>query len=213
MGCAALAVANQHFLVAADPSNAVSWHIFVYMGPLVRIIEFSVGVLAAKAFLANRSFVSDRLSATVLEVGLLAGIVVASVYYLQIANILRDYPAVHYWARMTSGTVLFAIAVYIFASNRGWLSQALSHPVLVRLGEISFAFYMSHQFILARTWRWSDAIGAPAASFLTIVLCLSVAYAIWRFVEAPARRLILSVGSDRPLAARAAQKSVAMPRS
>lgn len=75
----------------------------------------------------------------------------------------------------------------------------LAGRTMVRLGELSLAFYLVHLLVMqalkavAGTGR-----GAPedaALAGLALLLALAVAYALHRLVERPAQRLILTVGA------------------
>ncbi|HEX6967922.1 MAG TPA: acyltransferase [Micromonosporaceae bacterium] len=89
----------------------------------------------------------------------------------------------------------------------------LAHPVMVRLGELSFAFYMIH-IIVMRTGEslftphpqlaTLPALGATAAAF-TVSLALS--WALYVLVERPARRFLLGRRSSGPAAPRQATET------
>ncbi len=101
-------------------------------------------------------------------------------------------------------TLLFVVAVWVFAGEDGALSRLLDTKPLVTLGRWSFAIYMVHMFVLvvtliiARKLDWvverridfgsvwlNDLFGL--ALFGLIVLLAVLAH---RFIEQPAQRLI-----------------------
>jgi peptidoglycan/LPS O-acetylase OafA/YrhL len=82
-------------------------------------------------------------------------------------------------------------------SERNWSSRLLSAPVLVLLGEASYALYLFH--LMFNDWlRQHFGVGtglAQAAWKLAILIPVSVAIHLW--VERPARRLIMRRWSAR----------------
>ncbi len=106
---------------------------------------------------------------------------------------------------------VFALALYLFAHEGGWISAMLRAPAMLTLGGLSYSIYMVHIFVQARMinvagliqrkfgmgligeiWvRDHDAIGFGAGSpwigFVAIVTMLvatvAIAWFTWRFVE------------------------------
>ncbi|WP_421913444.1 acyltransferase family protein [Mesorhizobium sp.] len=106
---------------------------------------------------------------------------------------------------------VFALALYLFAHEGGWVSAMLRTPAMLMLGALSYSIYMVHIFVQARMinvagliqrkfglglvgdiWvRDHDAIGFGASSpwvgFVAIVVMLvatvSISWFTWRFVE------------------------------
>ncbi|UDL91167.1 acyltransferase [Mesorhizobium sp. PAMC28654] len=109
---------------------------------------------------------------------------------------------------------VFALALYLFAHEGGWISAMLRAPAMLTLGALSYSIYMVHIFVQARMisvgglierklgmglvgdiWlRGEDATGFGAGSpwigFVAIVVMLvatiTVSWFTWRFVEMPA---------------------------
>ena len=89
------------------------------------------------------------------------------------------------------GVVFFwAALILIFAVGRGHLSRVLCHPWMVQLGEISFAIYMCHMFVMrayvnlgGRQLELSGWIQYP----LYWIVVIAMSWALWRYVELPAR--------------------------
>lgn len=72
-----------------------------------------------------------------------------------------------------------------------WFSRLLAYPVLVLLGEASFALYMFH-FLYN---DWIDSFGTPDDSirgaFTKLAVIIPLSVAVHLFVERPCRRLIV----------------------
>ncbi|WP_028448374.1 acyltransferase family protein [Chitinibacter tainanensis] len=75
-----------------------------------------------------------RSLATALEAAVLLGLY---------AMITFNYPHKSFWAGWG-----FALAILVFASERGQISSWLRHPWLVRLGEWSYSVYLTHFVLL-----------------------------------------------------------------
>jgi uncharacterized membrane protein len=126
--------------------------------------------------------------------------VLLCVLSLRVVPMARGWVDVHlgtamglwYWA---SGSVLaFVVLVYVMALGRGALSRALSWRPFVVLGEISFSIYLLHQLLLnGYLARAQDLPALPGrVAFVVYLAVLMVSsYAMWRFIEMPARRVIV----------------------
>ena len=156
--------------------------------PLRHLFLFAMGISTASLYrwLEPRAH-WGRLAGTVLE--LAAG---AVLFY---CDAILPYP--YHEAGAALG---YASVVLVMALGRGWISQVFAWRPIVVLGEASFALYMLHQIVL----RWMLVHGFhaswdPGTFFITYVgISLAGSYALWRYIECPARRLILaSVGQRR----------------
>ncbi|MGY0234841.1 acyltransferase family protein [Longispora urticae] len=78
------------------------------------------------------------------------------------------------------------------------------HPVMVRLGELSFAFYMIHILVM----RTGEALfvshpklgaaGGLAATLASFTVALTLSWALYTGVESPCRKLLLRTSPRRP---------------
>lgn len=119
--------------------------------------------------------------------------------------------------------LVFGMAVHVFAREAGWISRLLMTPLLLRLGLLSSALYISHAFVQA---RFGDMLGLlprivrglPALtvqnpsgevfgrsagegamlSLLMLVLAITVAHFAGRMVEEPMRRWARGRWASRP---------------
>lgn len=82
-------------------------------------------------------------------------------------------------------------------TESNWLSRLLSSPLLVLLGEASYAFYLTHLLFN----DWAESIFGPHNTVLDVLWKLAVtiplAVALHLFVERPCRKLILQWWSSR----------------
>jgi len=117
-------------------------------GGLIRcLFGFAMGVICAALHTrfrdAHFSFFSRRRLATLLEVlaVLLTVIFVARSGYTS-ANLAAPF--------------VFALVIWVFAPQGGWLSDLLRTPVPMRLGEWSYSVYMVHYLLLMLLY-WGNA--------------------------------------------------------
>lgn len=91
----------------------------------------------------------------------------------------------------------FALLILVFARGTGNLSRLLSHPLCVRLGEISFAFYLVHFTVLrafAELVTWNGLVRDGIAFAVTLGLSL----ALHAGVERPMRARLRAPHSRPP---------------
>lgn len=176
---------------------------FVYVLPVGRLLEFLLGVLLARILLSGRPAPLPVLPAAAL-------VLVAYAVSLRLPFLYG----------LTSVTVLplgLLIAAVAQRDVRG-AGSPLAHPVAVRLGEWSFAFYLVHRLLLqhghrllgaGRTWSTPSAIGLLVAAF---ALSLLLSWALHVLVEGPAmRRFGRSRAAPAPLPAPSAPKTTSTP--
>lgn len=157
--------------------------------PLSRLAEFCIGVIAARRFIA-----SPVATTTIHE--LLATAAIISFWLISFT--LRDpmksagFHNTGDWVTQAGGMAVFAFAIFIFAHQRGAISNLLKSKPLVLLGEISFSTYMVHFLVLTavterRNAGYLSSFQAPLV-YIAATYCLS--YIVWRFVEKPAKNYV-----------------------
>jgi peptidoglycan/LPS O-acetylase OafA/YrhL len=177
----------------------VTMHGLVYINPLARLLEFVVGMALAQFC----SKAKPGIVWTLLEM-LTIGVCAWSMFYsprvAHLAGEALGYSA-RMWVSQCGSVFAFAALVYVMARGGGAVSRLLQWRPLVVLGEISFTMYLLHQ-TLFYLWHANasklSAVPAPIAVAVFFAVLLGSSYAIWRTVETPARRAILSIG--RPAA-------------
>lgn len=115
--------------------------------------------------------------------------------------------------------LLFPVLVAALALTDGGLARPLSSPSVVLGGRISFALYLVHMSVFEVSWTLLDVVpvlggGSPVATLLQVgvmVLPLPAAWALWRFVEEPARHLMRQLGPRPPEPVRPAVVAVLPP--
>ncbi len=177
---------------------ALSVQSLVYINPLSRLLEFTVGMTAALVFYRFLSRVPlSTVTATMLELSSLA-----LVFFLM-ANAMTwrqaCLPVVGNPASMwllNSGIPVLSTAalILIVALEKGLISKFLSVRPLVLLGELSFGMYMLHCVLLAYRSVSFPQDRSIVALALFITTLLVAAHFMWFAVERPIRRLIVAIG-------------------
>lgn len=152
----------------------------VYALPPVRFLEFALGMLAARA-VNEKLLPSIPLGPAILVA--VTGYVVS--LFLPIA-----------W-QMDAAYVLPVLVLVTAAAQDKTPPGIFASRTAVRLGELSFAFYMVHDIVLtaARTVLGPDPLqplAATGAVLATFAISLAAAYLLWRLVEVPANNALRS---------------------
>jgi peptidoglycan/LPS O-acetylase OafA/YrhL len=167
----------------ADPESAHRW---LYVTPLTRLGDFTLGILAARLYAQTREHVR------VAQVG---GLLAAVATLVILA--LMAWPANFYSAWSWDLAYALPAAVLIFGLAAAPLSlpaRMLSIPIVVLLGEASYAFYLVHMPALSYfgAGRWTVAASPTTVLYealtLGAILCLAVGLHV--MVERPARLYI-----------------------
>lgn len=149
---------------------------FTYFQPPLRFADFFIGMMLGLAFLKGKP--PARLG-SVLEVAS----IVASGFAVALIPFIPEQLRPVLWMMPFS-----AIVIAVFARQTGLLSRLLSHPRLIALGEASFAFYLVHNIVIvAMVPHFGTSIATMIFSF---VITLLLSFALFRWIEAPMRRII-----------------------
>jgi len=178
--------AYQHRGVAL-PSAEVS-AVAIYMThPMSFLCQFSAGMLACRWFM-SRDWPLSFIAATALEV---FALMLALLFYVNADDLVAALwsqlrpPAIAWLAQHLCAIVFMLPLIFTLAIGRGAVSRMLTRPILVYLGEISFAIYMCHAIIIAVVLN-NDNLGLM--TYLGAVFVVSVA--LYHGLERPAQRLI-----------------------
>ena len=153
-----------------------------YVNPLTRLPDFLVGMLLFKLYdKSARNWSVNR--ATWFEIGAVALFI--AFYYCGSAGVLpKVYRySVYYWLPVS-------LLLYVFAINKGMISRFLSNKYLVIGGDISYAMYLIHLFIIelykSTGWNYPWQIVIPILLLITIC-CSLLSY---RYFEKPVNKYI-----------------------
>jgi peptidoglycan/LPS O-acetylase OafA/YrhL len=172
-----------------DPESAHRW---LYRTPLTRLGDFTLGILAARLFVRNQTHRAWKRAGYPLAAG--GGIVV-------LALMAWSPDVFSAWSWDVLYALPAALVILGLALSPGSLpARFLSLPVMVLLGESSYAFYLVHQPALEYLGanRWSIATSPTTVIFeifiFGIIVCLSVGLHV--VLENPARRFIRRIATS-----------------
>lgn len=187
--CAVLAIAGaicaaQMALLWPQHATVDDWRWYVF--PPSRLADFLVGMLLAIAYLRP----ADRVRAVQTPTRARAALQSTSVEIIAVGAVaLAVYvsPFVPLSLRFSAWVMpAWGFLILTFARQRGALSRMLAHPVLVRFGEVSFAFYLCHIAVMSLLGR---VLAPGSASFVPVALAgtLLMSFALHHGVEVPLR--------------------------
>lgn len=173
---AALVIVPPFVLAPLTHGETVAdWAIFIF--PVQRLWEFGVGILIALWIKEGGRVRHLGLGASLGLVAVAYGVAVVAPTYL-------------IWVAIPFIPFALTIATAAQADLDGRPS-VFRHPVMVRLGEWSFAFYLTHQLVI----RALDYVLAPTTtaaaigtSLLALVGSIASAYVLFTVVEKPLER-------------------------
>jgi peptidoglycan/LPS O-acetylase OafA/YrhL len=154
---------------------------FTQIFPVVRSFEFWVGVAAAELMLRGRW----RGPGLLVSTGIFVAIWVASMEWIR----------AELWTTVLAFGYILVIAAAARADTTGRWSPWRSRP-MVWLGEVSFAFYLVHVFLIKAILRFTGHPGGfsgwrgPVVTIGLLVVSLLAAWLLFRFVETPMMRVL-----------------------
>ncbi len=90
------------------------------------------------------------------------------------------------WAVVPAGGCALLLAG-LDGGGAGWMRRSLGGKAMVRMGDVSYAWYLAHWPVLAALAAWSPRPD-PAATVVALLVSWAVAVGLHRFVEVPFRR-------------------------
>jgi len=177
-------------LVSPDRSDPDFGQWVLYINPAARMLEFLIGVCLC-CLLKGGVRVRIPLTAAV------AALVVTLAYYVA-ADQEAAFRAPVNWIVIPLALVLFAAAQSDLAGRR----SVLWSPVLIRLGQWSYCFYLMHILVIHVLERVADR--SPSTGWHLAVYAAAyagstaAAYLLFRLVEEPFERRIRHGGSATP---------------
>lgn len=163
------------------------------VNPLANVFPFVLGMAGCSAWqYLNPRLRVGVLLGTVLEVATL----ILTAWSMSGPDTLWSalQPTASVWGRgLPPWSVAFPLLIVVMALRRGLVSRFLSMRAMVLLGEISYAFYLVHYAIMlgfAYVRPYAPRIPDPAMYGLFWLVVLAASWALWRWVEWPARSYV-----------------------
>lgn len=159
--------------------------------PFMRLAEFCLGIVTAQRFKTHRmSKPSSALEAVAVFLVIAFGFMSKPIYET-LGGL--GLPHIGIWLSQSGGMFIFAFAIYVFAHESGRISAALSKPVIVFLGEISFATYMVHFLaltVISEHLKSSSSLNPYLVGAVYLLATYVLSAVAFKFVERPGRRLL-----------------------
>ncbi|MGE0282742.1 MAG: acyltransferase family protein [Rhizobiaceae bacterium] len=188
---ATLLWADTYWVTVGFSDNVTSGTGIMMQHPGAFLVQFSAGILAARAFLrtdwrglSSRSAMALELLAAALCVFYFfynRRLVNASFLYLDL-----DAGPLFYLLRNAFGIVFFLPIIFVLAVGKGGLSAVLRNRVLVFAGEISFATYMCHAIIIGPMEK--SGLDGTAAIIVYLAAVYAVSALLHFTIELPGQR-------------------------
>lgn len=183
-------------VITGDIITSASW---LYIWPPARLLEFVFGMLAGLVVMQKSdSLLDSRWSAIygfmALTIMICAGILVPNLSSWMLSHQWISLPLAG-WLNASGAAPFFALGILLLAVSKDFITRALSFKPLVWLGEISFSIYLTHQIIqktLSLHPQWFASIDQSVQMPGYCIFVIIVSFLLWRFIEKPAQKLMLS---------------------
>ena len=172
-------------LSARDPSSAHRW---LYRTPLSRLLDFSLGICTAIYYM--RFWRDNQKSVSAWSI-IIYGSIIASV-------LLMGYSGNYYSSFSWDATYAIPFTLIIFglaAVKNNRITDFLSRPTLILLGEASFAFYLTHLLMkkLYITDSGTGLIHTTSMYLVFLLMVTSLSVGLHLIVEKPAQKFLRSL--------------------
>ena len=196
---------HTHFLEPADGLGFIELTSVVHVNPLLRFFEFATGAAVGHLFVKsfNPAATRNMWKDTALEfssIGMLVGYWFLILKY-DVYVAFKTHPwlgdVFSSWLWFSSPVLIFAYMIWIFARSQGLIAKVTSTKTMVFLGEISFAFYLIHMFVIRilsanRAMDPELFTGWPAVLFVFVV-SIAASTLLFKLVEMPGKKLMLKI--------------------
>ena len=181
---------------------------FFLTNPLLRLPEFCSGMAVGFFYLRRqdtgfpRNFLVDT-KWEILAIGLFLtwnSLLGWQEVAIRIRQASWGSMGLSYWLMMQANIGTFAILIFVFSRSRGLLARLAGSRIMVILGEVSFAFYMTHNIVIV--YIKFNLLGdskLPPEWAAGCAFCLSLALSIllFKLVEMPAKSALLALSEGR----------------
>lgn len=188
---------------ATGTTGQVGYSGLVYIGPLGRLFEFTLGMTLALFYTRKKSFYNPgRIFGTIIE----GVVLIMAVGVMAWSNSIAHLIIVHYpWSGISGISWLvcgglpcgfYGVLILMMAMEKGLISHLLSWGFFRGLGEMSLSIFLLHQILIRYyQWRIENTTDLPNWFFygyLWVVLLLG-SYVLMVLIERPCRQFILGL--------------------
>lgn len=138
------------FISIFKSSNYIHW--LFYISPFFRLIDSSIGMLLAVMYIKNKN---KKMKSSIINIFEILSLVILIIALINFKHINQVYRYGIYYIPFLS------LIIYVYAFQKGVISQILKNKIFVYLGTISFSFYMIHQLVLRYVVHVSFLKGYP----------------------------------------------------
>lgn len=145
-----------------------------YINPLVRLIDFSIGVELGNYFKTNKFKISPTASNIMVTLSLFIFIVFAligEIYYNQIKPV--NY-SIYWWISIILLISSFTIAE--LKNRKGLIIRIISYKIFRIFAEVSMVFYLIHYLLIGKTKRILDILNINSIDIINILISLSLTF-------------------------------------
>jgi peptidoglycan/LPS O-acetylase OafA/YrhL len=170
-----------------ENSGFLFW--LIYINPLIRLVEFTIGICLCSFLREGSGPKISPMAAGVLAVAAYLGAGWVPIYMMWVA------------------TTVVPFALLIWACAQADLEDRtprfLRSPILVRLGQWSFAFYLVHQLVVEVVAKTFNDLSFPIAGQAGLLMgtyaaATAAAYLLFTYIEYPLEQRIRKGGSATP---------------
>ena len=177
----------------------------IYISPIGRLFEFTLGMAVATAYRKTLSFYQlGKSTGTIIEIialGMTVGIISFTPEIAHIINTLYPWVGGAGIQWLVGGGLpcgFFGFLILVMAMEKGLLSTRLfSGRILIILGDMSLAIYLLHQILVRYyQWRFEENLMIPhwlAYGYYWALLLLG-SYILMEWIEKPCRNVISRLG-------------------
>ncbi len=154
-------------IIAINLFNRFFHQLYIYTNPFYRILDFWLGILTSKLYLESDR---DIKNINLIEYGICF---IFMIQYL-VGLVVKPNPGYY--------SIIFTIAIFVFAIGKGKISKILSSQKLDRIAEYSFEFFMFHELALRIFRKVFANLAVPYPILLLVIslpsLVLSVVFIV-----------------------------------
>lgn len=188
-----------HLINYEDPKNAgglaLTNHSLLNTLPISHLFEFTLGMAAATLW-QKKSWFSNQKFSSYYEIAILALCIFMMDFNFRILAWSKHNFLGLFLTKEVLHIILFfgfACLIFVIARGHGQVSKLLAHPILVKLGQLSYSIFLLH-YVLLDAYRaninYLSHWGNLPSLFAYLSCLLILAYLLWRYIELPCRQIL-----------------------
>lgn len=168
-------------LIIIKPYIPLFYEKFIYyINPIIRLLDFYIGILLYFVYTKIKNKINYKLG-NILEFSSIIIFIIFFMAHFWIDKAFRY--SIYYWIPMS-------FIILAFSLQKGLLSKILQNKILVYLGEISFAFYLTHLIVRSLYLNLNLPISFFFTTFVWLIVSLLLSSIIFEFFEKPVNKYL-----------------------